>query len=231
MCYYIGRHVAFISERESIMTYAVHSLKAVNKMEIAEGSRISRITFKSRKDADGKVVPAKEALGCVIPALGVSMIQALSTEAAGREYLIGCIERVQDALIRRATEAGKLQIFDDQIGLGAMLAWMTEENAVQRFSKESIKVWFDTYLREVLEARVAAKLQGIAPDKLQQAVDSYLASFQVLAGRAPTMSNAVKTGLIRALELLPEGHDTATGNEIASRLAAVTDAAALVDLL
>ena len=67
--------------------------------------------------------------------------------------------------------------------------------------------------------------------KLNQLLANYLDSFQVLAGRNPSMNNDVKASLIRAMEFLPEDHDSVTAQEIARRLAEVQEATALLAAL
>jgi hypothetical protein len=72
---------------------------------------------------------------------------------------------------------------------------------------------------------------ALPEDKVRKLAENYLTSFQLLAGRNPTMPNAIKAGLIRALEFLPEDHDSVTANEIATRLATVTEASEMLAAL
>jgi hypothetical protein len=209
------------------MTYQIENLKKLSKIELGTGDRLVRVIAK--KGMIGK--KRMESQGVIIPAVSVSMLNALVNSEVGREYLCGAVAGVQDALVRRAVEAGKMALFAEQFDLDAIEAAMRAANESGRFSKESIKVWFDEYLRDPLAAAIRAKMGAIADDKVEKLCGNYLASFQLLAGRDPTMSNAVKAGLIRALEFLPEDHDTVTGNEVATRLATVQEASEVLAAL
>lgn len=210
------------------MTYQIESLKKLAKLELGAGDRLVRVIAK--KGTIGK--KAIESQGCIIPTVSIGMLNTLLNDPVGKEYLQGCIASVQDALVRKAVENGKMAIFDDTIGIGAMLDAMRATNESVRFSKESIKVWFDEFMKDALATAIRNKFSNAAEDKIESMVSNYLASFQILAQRNPSMSKEVKAGLIRAMEIaLPEDHDSVTGEEIATRLSAVQEASVMLEML
>ena len=207
------------------MTYQIESLKKLSKIELGNGDRLCRIIKKGEKSK------LTESMGVIVPAVHVSILNALVSNEVGKEFLCNAVASVQDSLIRKLAEAGKLAFFDDAIDIDAMLEAMQAENETVRFSKESIAKWFISILQPVLVEAIKAKYDGIAESKLSQMLASYLASFQTLAARQPSMDSKVKASLIRALEFLPEDTDDAVTNEIASRLAVVQDASVLIEML
>lgn len=209
------------------MTYQIESLKKLAKLELPEGQRVCRVIAKKGKIGGNDM----ESQGVVIPVFGIAVLNALVSDAVGAEFLRGAVESVQDSLVRRAVEAGKMAIFAEQIDLGAMLAAMQVANESSRFSKESIASWFADHMREPLAAAIGAKFIGIAADKRERMLTDYLGSFQILAGRTPSMTAGVKAGLLRAMEFLPEDHDHATAVELANRLAVVVEPSAMLELL
>jgi hypothetical protein len=207
------------------MTYQIESLKKLSKIELGNGDRLCRIIKKGEKSK------LTESMGVIVPAVHVSILNALVNNEVGKEFLCNAVAGVQDGLIRKLAEAGKLAFFDSAIDIDAMLEAMQAENETVRFSKESISKWFSSILQPVLIDAIKAKYDGIAESKLSQMLASYLASFQILASRQPSMDSKVKASLIRALEFLPEDTDDAVTNEIASRLAVVQDASVLIEML
>lgn len=207
--------------------YNIESLKAISKKEIPAHNRLARIIFKK----DRKTGEEKDSKGVWVPVIGRAMLDLISCDDRGAEFLCNTIAGVQDALIRRVVESGKYVVSADEIDYEKILAAMAAANETERFSKESIKVWFVEYMQAPLAAAIKDKMSGIADSKLNQLLANYLDSFQILAGRSPSMSNDVKAGLIRAMEFLPEEHDSATAQEIARRLAEVQEATAMLAAL
>lgn len=207
--------------------YNVESLKVIAKKEIPATMRLARIIFKK----DRKTGEEKDSKGLWVNAIGDAMVQVIAADVRGSEFLRNAISGVQDAIIRKHIENGKLVISADEIDVENILATMSAVNETERFSKESIKTWFFEYMAVPLCAAIRSKMAGISDSKVTQLLDNYLVSFQLLAGRNPTMNNDVKAGLIRAMEFLPEDHDSATAQEIARRLADVQEATAMLAAL
>jgi hypothetical protein len=209
------------------MTHQVESLKKLSKVELGTGDRLCRIIAKKGKIGGRSM----ESQGVIIPTISPSILNVLVNDPIGREYLQSAVESVQDGIIRKAVESGKLAIFDHQIEVANMIEAMRVANESVRFSKESIATWFNEFLFDPLVAQIKLKMIALPEDKVRKLAENYLTSFQLLAGRNPTMPNAIKAGLIRALEFLPEDHDSVTANEIATRLATVTEASEMLAAL
>lgn len=209
--------------------YNVESLKTISKKEVPAMNRLARIIFKK----DRKTGIEKESKGLWITEITNNMLQVISSDERGSEYLRGCIASVQDSLIRNLIEKGKLVIGADEIDYQKILAAMAVANEAssERFSKESIAAWFGAHMLEPLQVAISEKMVGISESKLKQLTDNYLVSFQVLAGRNPSMNDNIKAGLIRAMEFLPEDHESATAMEIARRLAEVQEATEMLAAL
>lgn len=202
--------------------YNVEALKAISKKEVPEGFRLARVIYKT----DKKTGIEKESKGLHVAAISNNLLQVCCNDEAGSEFLKSAIAGVQDAVIRRLVDAGKLSIFEGEIDYSEILREMklANESSGARFSKETIAAWFAEYLLEPLQLQIKAKMQGISDSKLKQLTDNYLASFQILAGRNPSMKDEVKASLIRAMEFLPEDHDSAVALTLAEKLAAVSEA-------
>ncbi len=209
------------------MTHQIESLKKLSKIELGTGDRLCRIIAKG-----GKIgAKTMESQAAIVPVVAVSILNSLVNDPVGREYLCNAVADVQDSIIRSLVEKGKLAIFEEQIGLSAIIDAMKATNESQRFSKESIKAWFDAHMVIPLTDAIVAKYAGIDNAKVNKMLAQYLDSFQVLAGRNPSMPAAIKNGLIRALEFLPDDHDTATATEIVTRLQNVQEPTAMLGML
>ena len=207
--------------------YNVESLKVIAKKDVPASNRLARIIFKK----DRKTGVEKDSKGLWVPAITDNLVQVVASHETGAEYLRNVIAGVQDGIIRKLIENGKLTISSDEIDVDHIIAAMAAANETERFSKESIKLWFVEHMLLALTAAIRNKMTGISDSKLTQLLANYLDSFQVLAGRNPSMNNDVKAGLIRAMEFLPEDHDSATAQEIARRLAEVQEATAMLAAL
>ena len=210
------------------MTYQIDNLKKLSKLDLGAGDRLVRVIAKGGKI--GKKVT--ESQGVIIPALRLNHINAILSSEIGQEYLINAVQNMQDSIIRKLVESGKMSIFDGQIETDAILTAMQAENESVRFSKESISKWFADLMKPLLQEKIVEKYgDGISSSKLDQMLDSYLKSFQILAQRQPSMNNQIKAGLIRAMEFLPQDQDDAVTVEIATRLSTVSEASVLVEML
>lgn len=198
--------------------YVLKSLKQVSKQEVPEGMRLLRVIHKGKE---------KESQGCFVPVVSDAMTQALLVKQEGLEWIKHQLQGVQEQIVRAL---GRDTFSSDQIGHDAILAYLTAENVRERFSKESIAEWFKSDMASHLVTALHAK--GITDDaKLAQILGSFLASFQLLAGRDPSMPEAIKDQLIKALNLLPEGYENPTAEKIAEKLNAVKEASAIIDAL
>lgn len=207
------------------MTYAINTLKIESKKELDSNSRLVRIIAKGGK-VENRVI---ESQGIIIPALSINAIQLVLNNPVGAEFLLNSVYSVQDSIIRKLIANGKNQIFDAEFSIEKIIESMNELNETTRFSKESIAKCFDSIIKPVLESALVEKGYGNQADKL---VKNYLESFQILAGRNPSMNANIKAGLVRCLELVPEAQqDDATLVEIARRLSEVQEATAILAAL
>ena len=200
--------------------YNVESLKVIAKKDMPAMHRLARIIFKK----DRKTGVEKDSKGLWINAITDNMMQVVASHETGAEYLRNVIAGVQDGIIRKLIEQGKLVVSSDEIDVDHIIAAMAAANETERFSKESIKLWFVEHMTPALTVAIRNKMTGISDSKLNQLLANYLDSFQVLAGRNPSMSNEIKAGLIRAMEFLPEDHDSVVACTIAEKLNSVTEA-------
>ncbi len=204
------------------MTYQLLNLKTISKQEVPAGNRLCRVIAK------GKNTKLAESLGVWLPATTVTAVQVVMNNETGREFLCNAVAAVQDGIVRKLAEAGKLAVFAEQIDIDAVLQAMAAENESARFSSKSIEAWFASTMKPVLIDALNAKGYGNQVEKLCK---NYLDSFMVLAGRNPSMNGAIKAGLIRCMELLPQDQDDAVTVEIARRLADVQEASAVLAAL
>jgi hypothetical protein len=206
------------------MTYQIENLKKLSKLELGNGDRLVRIIAKGGK-VENRVI---ESQGVIIPSLGINAIQLVLNNDAGKEYLLNSLYSIQDSIIRKLIANGKNAIFDQQIDIEQMLIAMQEANETQRFSKETIKKWFDGIMLQYLESALQAKGYGNQAEKL---IKNYLESFSILAQRNPSMNASIKAGLVRCMELLPADQDDAVTVEIARRLSEVQEPSAMLAAL
>lgn len=202
--------------------YNVESLKTISRKEVPELNRLARIIYKK----DKKTGIEKESKGLFVAAITENLLQVIANDPRGSEFLRNAVAGVQDSVIRKLVDNGKLVINSDEIDYNAILATMAQANETSgaRFSKESITAWFNEYLLAPLTDAIKNKLPTMGSNQLDKLLSNYLESFQILAGRNPSMSNKVKESLIRAMEFLPEDHDSAVACTIAEKLAAVSEA-------
>lgn len=196
------------------MAYQIEALTRFKKVEAAAGERVSRLLAK-KGVIEGRTV---ESQGVLIPVVSLAMLNGITADVNGQQWLRSKVQDVQDALIRKMIGAGKVSFFDDQIGIDACLRVMAAEMESTRFSKESIKVWFDGSLRGLLAARLSEKNPAMQQSVILKLCDQFLERFVSLAGRNVSMDLKTKDQLLKAIELLPADHESATATEIMERL-------------
>lgn len=207
--------------------FAMHSLKsAVIK------------SFDSEKDSQNRVLrvivkggekQGKESKGAIVPRLTDGYLQTILNNPAGFDAFRNLIEGVQEKLARQVYDAGRETLTQEDIGVDAIIGYLTAENAVARFSKEAIAGWFAADMAAPLAAALSAKgMQEVAIEKISGV---FLAAFQSLAGRNVSMSDDIKAQLEKCLALLPEGYENPVAERIAEKLAEVRSASNMLDAL
>jgi len=208
----------------SITTANVYSVHKTTDISAGENEILLPISR-----TDGK--KGKSGLCIKVSALSDAVLNVVYVDAIGKQFLINAIDSVRSKVASALNKDGK-PITDDKIGVTAILAAMKAEVESQRFTKESIKVWFDDFLAPLLQVAIEEKYVGITSDKTLRMISDYCEAFQLLVSRPVSgkyeMKAEVRNGLLHVLELLPEDHDTVTGNEIASRLEKTVEPAAML---
>ena len=203
-----------ITEKVILMAYQIKPLKGMKKEEPRAGERLARLLAK-KGQIEGKTT---DSMGVIVPVVGVSFLNGIMADSNGQQWLRQQVEGVQDLLIRRAIGAGKLAIFDDAIDVGACLRVMTSSLESTRFSAAAVKAWFDAHLRERLQQRLLEKNPAMQQSVVQKLADQFCDSFCSLTGKNPTMSNKTKEAIVKAMELLPEDHESAVAEELMERM-------------
>lgn len=209
------------------MSIQIQNLKKLSATELPEGYRVARIIAKGGKIGARET----ESLGAAVRTISSNTLQLLLATEQGAEYFRQAVEAVQDSILRKRAEAGAFEIFETELDYDAIIAAITVSVESSRFGKDAVTNWFNADMKPVIVARLEEKMPGIAADRAEKLALGYLNSFLILAGRNPSMSNEVKAQLVRAMELLPEGYDSAVCNTIAEKLAAVTEASTVLEAL
>jgi hypothetical protein len=155
---------------------------------------------------DGK--KGKSGKCIVVPQVSSNVWQLVEGNEVGKAWLIAQINGLRSEIASGLNKAGK-EISSDKLGIDGILAAMKASNESTRLTKESIGVWFDTYLVPVLTEKLLEKFTGIATAKLEAIVEGYKVEFCKCTSRELVIVPAVKEQLNKALALLPEDHDTA----------------------
>jgi len=201
----------------------IHTVTTTKDAVVSEG-----FTTVSIARTDGQ--KGKSGLCIVVPVVSESVAALVASSEIGRAWLVDHIDGLRGKIASGIHKAGGT-ITSDKLGIEALLAAMKLETESQRMTKDAIGAWFDSDLAGLISARLQERMQGIAADKLAKLVDSYKAGFQILAGRDPSMAEAIKVSLQRALELLPEDYDSVIATKVAEKLAVVTEATATLAAL
>lgn len=196
--------------------------------EAPEGFRIARVIAKKGKIGEREC----KSQGAVLKSLSRSKIDWFLNSEVGEQFFRNALEQVQDSLLRAQVENGKLSVHESAIDAESILQAITVAVESARFSKDSIEKWFVEHMQEVLTTQITAKYDGISDDKLSAMLKNYLVSFQILAGRNPSMADSTKAGLIRAMEFLDENSEEhPTTVEIARRLVEVSAPTEMLEML
>lgn len=168
-----------------------------------DGQRLSKVWYKGKKAEEKKPV-------CVsIPRVLSIMVGAEELEQL-KPQVLDMILGAQDKIVRERYEQGATSISDSDISIAACIAWLQEESAGGRLTKEYIIQWFSESLSDKLLVAVADKLGiGDTPSeleakKLEQAVNVFKDSFAQLAGGATRFQPEKARKMLKVLELIEE---------------------------
>jgi len=189
--------MSVISNRHTVVPFVA------GKTVPFEGQRLAKIGYKSTKNAKARFA----SVAVSVPAVGDSVLANLTQEQQTNllQALQSAIETAQDGIIRSLYESadGTLkEVADDEIGVSAIIGYLTAENAGNRLTKDGIIAWFDENVGDSLGVMIASKLgvEDITP-AVEKHVDAYRQLFGSLAG-GKTMLQASQIGSVRkALEI------------------------------
>lgn len=224
LCIWLYPFIAYYSyNQENLEMTTMFSVIKTIDAKPAEG-----FTTLSISRTDGK--KGKSGLCIVVPVTSDSVVSLVTASDIGKAWIVDAIDDVRSRIASAINKAG-LTITSDKIGIDGILAQMKLETESQRMTKDAIGAWFDSDLAPLLSARIQEKMAGIAADKLAVLVGNYKATFQTLAGRDVSMSEQVKAGLIKAMELLPAEYEHVIGTKVLEKLVDVSEAKVMLAAL
>ena len=190
-----------ISTRHNVLPFVSGTSAALS------GQRLAKIGYKQTKvmTDKGEVAP---------PSICVSVPPLDSQEVSGKldrlmPYLVAYLETVQDSVIRSIYEGRKYQldsVSDEEIGVEALVSFLSASESSARWSKEYIEAWFDRTLGDNLTVVIAEKLgfDLSTPEQeqvVQRHLNGYKGLFAGLASGKVSYQPAHIAGLRRALDV------------------------------
>jgi hypothetical protein len=182
---------------------------------------------------DGK--KGKSGLGIVVPVVSENVVQVLLNDAIGKAWFVEQVDAVRSRIVSKLYKSNST-ITSDRIGVSSILDSMRAEVESQRFTKESIEVWFKDVMVAVLLPRIQDKYPGIESTKSGKILNGYMESFQLLASRKNAagryeMADSIRNSLLKVLDYLPEDHEHNVTIEIAERLSNTEEPSNVLDSL
>lgn len=174
------------------------------------GQRLSKVTYKTVSDKESSLYGVKRDSKCVsLPLVSSGEIEQnmIALVPHISEFLMG----VQDKIVREAVDAGSLSISMESISVGACIEWLEGNNESGRLTKESVGIWFDSEISEMLAVVLSEKLGvGSVPSDAESAqVMKVLSTFRekvaALAGGKTSYEPKLCESLKKCLELAPAG--------------------------
>lgn len=186
------------------------------------GQRLSKIGYKQTKvmTDKGEVAP---------PSICVSVPPLDSQEVSGKldrlmPYVLAYLETVQDSVIRSLYEGRMYKldsVSDEEIGVDALVSYLSASESSTRWSKEYIEAWFDRTLGDNLTVVIAEKLgfeleNDAQVEVVQKHLNGYRGLFAGLSSGKVSYQPAQIAGLRRALDVcsLDSESDMVTGKVI-----------------
>lgn len=121
-----------------------------------------------------------ESLCVSIPRLTVDMNDN-ATLSALMPHINGLLQNAQDQLIRELRiESGHSEVGDDEINVGACIAWLDAESKGGRVTKEYLQAWFTESYSEYAAAYISDKLQWDSANLSDEQIDVLTAKTNVL---------------------------------------------------
>lgn len=181
-----------------------------------ESQRLAKIIFKQTADMTAKGKKAPESICVSVPSFEGAELSEQELQALV-PHIFNLLETAQDGIIRRKYLAGASSVHDDSITVAACIAFLNEEEASKRLSKEKIAGWCENSgLADILRLRFAEVL-GISDEptaeeseKVEAGVAGYVEKYASLSGSKTFYTPEVATKLLKALELGSIQDDMAT---------------------
>jgi len=170
---------------------------------------------------DGK--KGKSGKGIQLPAISDSVWAVFSNDAAGKQYLVGCLDGLRARLASKIyKENNRLALNASEIGITAMLALARADNATCQLTKESIAAWFLADLAPLLEAAIEEKYPTMGAAGVNKILGNYLTGYQIAAARPDNRiwEHANKVQLLAQFDKLGEDYDHPIANKILAAMAA-----------
>jgi hypothetical protein len=188
-----------VSNQHSVVPFVAGQTAALS------GQRLAKVGYKQTKTMADKGEIAPKSIAVSVPKLTDDEIVQAAPKLVS--LLRAAVEDTQDKIIRSLYEGKEYKldrVSDDEIGINAIVGYVSSEQSGGRLTKEYLESWFDTNLRDNLFVVIADKL-GFAEmnDDCMATVDKHLAGYRglisSLAGGKTMLSVAQITGLRRAL--------------------------------
>ncbi len=206
-----------VSNQHSVIPFVA------GKTEPLSGQRLAKVGYKQTAAMAKDGIVAPKSIAVSVP----KFTDAEIVESAPKlvSLLRAAAEDAQDKIIRALYESREYvldRVSDDEIGIAAIVGFVSSEQSGGRLTKEYLESWFDTNLRDNLFVVVADKL-GFAEltPEVEETVGKHLAGYRglisSLAGGKTMLSVAQITGLRRALVVCSV--DDETSAKLVARMA------------
>jgi len=201
------------------------------KSEPLAGQRLAKVGYKKTKDNPNPPASVCASVPRIDDDSIVNNVQALLPG------IRAMLEGVQDSVIRSLYESSDYaltSVSDDDISVGACIAFMLAESQGSRLSADAIGAWFDSNIRDNLTVVVADKLKfDLSTPEQEQTVarhvNGYRALMATLAGKNVTLQPKQIQGIENALALASS--DDAMSGKIRAKLDTLKNVKSVEELL
>ena len=206
---------------------------------LANGMRYSKHI---KKGENSKLVAS---VAISIPALSENAVEAQAyLDASGlRDYLVSCVEKLQDGYIKSRAIAGAKVIEFSELNPAQLVAYLAsseEGEGIGQLSATRIQTWFDTKCRDMYLVALADRL-GISENatdaeikRLEQIANQTRDNLAKLSSKKPVqLDTRVKAALEWALQVTSDSSDSSglTGRLQAKLAQPIADDINLADML
>lgn len=201
----------------SVVTYVSGTTKPFT------GQRLIAITYKTVTDKNNPLCNVKRESKCVsVPLIDDAVIS--SNMIALIPHIRGMLENVQKSIVREALDASGnvVSISNDSISIAECISYLESSDDSGRLTKESVGVWFDSSISELLAIALADKLgvSDVPSEAESKKVLDIIAAFRTnvtaLAGGKTSYPAPIASKLKVALELAP--NDDVIASKFIARL-------------